>query len=59
MIGDALLSGHVTLADWLWLIAAIVFVIHAVILWTARPDPARGALLPAGLALTALALLVL
>jgi len=59
MISDALISGHITLADWLLLIAVIVFVIHAVLAWTKRPDPTSGALLPAGLALTALALLVL
>ena len=59
MISDALISGHVAAADWLWLIAAIVFVIAAVLAWTKRPDPTTGALLPTGLALVALALLVL
>ncbi len=59
MTADALITGHPTLADWLLLIAAIAFVIHAILAWTARPDPTRGALLPAGLALVAIALLVL
>jgi hypothetical protein len=59
MYADALIDGHVTLADWLLLIATIAFVIHAVLAWTARPDPTRGALLPTGLALVAIALLVL
>ena len=59
MISDALISGHITLADWLWLIAAIVFVIAAVLAWTKRPDPTTGALIPIGLALTVIAFLVL
>ena len=59
MIADQLLSGHTTLADWLFLLAAVLFVIHAVLAWTKRPDPTTGALLPTGLALVALALLVL
>lgn len=59
MISDALISGHVTLADWCWLIAAIVFVIAAVLAWTKRPDPTTGALVPIGLALVAIGWLVL
>ena len=59
MLSDALISGHVALADWLWLIAVVVFVIAAVLAWTKRPDPTTGALVPIGLALTALAWLVL
>jgi len=59
MISDALISGHVALADWLWLVAAIVFVIAAVLAWTKRPDPTTGALVPIGLALTVLGFLVL
>jgi len=59
MIADQLLSGHTTLADLLWLIAVIVFVIAGLLAWTKRPDPTTGALVPIGLALTAFALMVL
>ena len=59
MISDALISGHITLADWLWLIAAVAFVIAAVLAWTKRPDPTTGALIPIGLALTVIGWLVL
>lgn len=59
MWADALISGHVALADWLWLIAAIVFVIAAVLAWTKRPDPTTGALIPIGLALTVIGFLIL
>jgi hypothetical protein len=59
MIADALMSGHVTLADWLFLLAAVVFVIAAVLAWTKRPDPTTGALVPIGLALVAVGWLVL
>ena len=59
MIADQLLSGHTTLADWLLLIAVIAFVIAGVLAWTKRPDPTTGALVPIGIALTALAWLVL
>lgn len=51
-------SGQVDLADWLLLAAAIVFALAALITTTQRPDPSRGALIPAGLALVAVALLV-
>jgi hypothetical protein len=59
MISDALISGHITLADWLFLLAAVVFVIATILAWTKRPDPTTGALIPLGLALTAVAWLVL
>ena len=52
-------SGHVDLADWLYLIAAVVFVVDAVLKLVGRPDPTRGALIPVGLALLAVAWLVL
>ena len=53
-----LIDGHHTLADWLWLIAAILFTIAALLAATGRPDPSRGALVPAGLALVAVGWLV-
>lgn len=56
---STLLDAHTLLADWLLLIAAVLFVVHALILCAARPDPARGSLLPFGLACLAVALLVL
>jgi hypothetical protein len=58
MIADELLSGHVLLADWLFLLAAIVFVIEAVAIVTARPAVSRGILLAVGLELLAVAFLV-
>jgi hypothetical protein len=59
MIALGIASGHVLLSDWLLLIGAILFVIAGVLAWTGRPDPTRGALVPVGLALVAIALLVL
>lgn len=59
MLADALISGHVTLADWLFLLAAVAFVIAAVLAWSRRPDPTTGALVPIGLALVAIGWLVL
>ena len=59
MWADALITGHTTLSDWLLLIAVIVFAIAGLLAWTKRPDPTTGALVPIGLALTALAWLVL
>jgi hypothetical protein len=59
MIADALLSGHVLLADWLFLLAAIVFVVEVVAIVTARPAVSRGILAGVGLALVAVGLLVL
>lgn len=55
----ALYSGHDDLSDLLLLIAAIVFVLAGMIATTMNPDRSRGALIPAGLALMAVALLVL
>jgi hypothetical protein len=52
-------SGHQLLSDWLLLIAAVLFVIAGILAWSGRPDPSRGALVPFGLTLTAVALLVL
>jgi hypothetical protein len=51
-------TGHTDIADWLYLIAAILFVLAGLIKMTQRPDPSAGALIPAGLALVAIALLV-
>jgi hypothetical protein len=55
----ALYSGHDDLSDWLLLIAAILFVLAGMIVTTQTPDRSKGALIPAGLALMAVALLVL
>lgn len=55
----ALSSGHVDLADWLFLIAFIVFVIHVVLAALSVAIPAKLALTQIGLALLALAWLVL
>ena len=58
MLAD-IISGEVDFADIMFLIAAIVFVIAAVLAWTKRPDPTSGALVPIGLALLAVGWLVL
>ena len=55
----ALLAGHDELADWLFLIAAVLFTLAGLITTTRRPDPSAGALVPAGLALVAIGFLVL
>jgi len=52
-------SGHVLLADWLFLLAAILFVIEAVAVVAARPAIGRGVLIAVGLALIAVGWLVL
>lgn len=56
-----LIDGHVLLSDWLLLIAAAVFVIAAVAAYVRQPVPRDivPALVPIGLALVAVALLVL
>lgn len=56
---SALLSGHIVLADWLYLFAAILFVIAGALAASKRPDPTNGALVPFGLTLLAVAFLVL
>lgn len=58
MIAD-IATGHGALADWLFLAAAIVFVLAGLIAATQNPDKSHGSLVPAGLALVAIALLVL
>jgi hypothetical protein len=55
----AFVSGHTDLADWLFLIGAICAGLASLLMLTARPDPSRGALFPAALALVAIGLLVL
>ena len=52
-------SGYTDAADWLFLIAAILFVLYGLILATGTPDKTKGSLLPAGLALVAIAWLLL
>jgi hypothetical protein len=43
MIGDALVSGHILLADWAFLIAAVVFLALAVLaVLRSRPSPPTG-----------------
>lgn len=55
----ALLTGHTALADWLLLIAVVLFALDALVRLAHRPDATGGALIPAGLALVAFALLAL
>jgi hypothetical protein len=52
-------SGHVLLADWLFLLAVVVFVIEVIVLVANRPAITRGVLPAVGLALIALGWLVL
>jgi hypothetical protein len=60
MTGDVgLLSGHVLWADWMFLLAAIVFVVEVIAIVTARPAVSRGILAGVGLALLAVGWLVL
>jgi uncharacterized membrane protein len=65
-----LVDGYGDTAEWLMVLAAIAFFVAAVIAWSARPhvegatgwrttDPTRGALVPFGLTLVAIALLVI
>ena len=54
-----LLSGHVTLADWLFVIGASLFFIAGLLAAIERPDPTHGALVPFGLTLLAVGWLVL
>lgn len=58
----ALIDGYHETAEWLLLIAAILFGVAALLIILARPerpDPSRGALIAVGLCLTALGWLVL
>jgi hypothetical protein len=62
MIADALIDGHVLLSDWLFLIAAVVFVLCALgrAISTVQAKVAvPGYLLEVGLALVTIAWLVL
>jgi hypothetical protein len=59
MLADALATGHVLLADWLFLLAAIVFVVEVAAIVLERPAVSRGILSGVGLALLAVAWLVL
>lgn len=72
MIGAALVTEHSDLAEWLWLIAAVLFAVAGVLRLLARPpdpatpantayysDIARDALVPIGLALLAIGWLVI
>lgn len=52
-------SGHVLLADWLFLLAVIVFVLEVVVLVVNRSAITRGVLPAVGLALIACGWLVL
>ena len=54
-----LISGHVTVADWLLLIGAVLFVLAGIFAALQRPEPSHGALVPFALALVAVAWLVL
>ena len=59
MIADSIASGHVLLADWLFLLAAVLFVVEAVAIVAARPAIGRGVLIACGLAAVAIGWLVL
>ena len=61
MIADALSQGHVLLADWLLVVAAVLFVVAAVARYVRQPVPRDvvPSLVPLGLAFLAVALLVL
>jgi hypothetical protein len=60
MIGDVgLVSGHVLLSDWLLLLAFVAFVVEAAAIVANRPAISRGILTAVGLALIALAWMVL
>jgi hypothetical protein len=52
-------TGHHELADILFLVAFILFVLEAVVIVIARPAIGRGILIAAGLACVALAWMVL
>lgn len=54
-----LITGYVDLAEWLILFATVAFAIAGVLALSSRPDPSHGSLVPFGLALIALAWLVL
>jgi uncharacterized PurR-regulated membrane protein YhhQ (DUF165 family) len=58
MIAD-IATGHHALADVLYLIAFVLFVLEAVAIVVQRPAVGRGILIAAGLACLALAFLVL
>ena len=59
MLALGITSGHVVAADWLFLIAAILFLVAGILAAIQRPDPTHGALVPFGLTLAAVAFLVL
>ena len=59
MLADAIAQGHIYLADWLFLIAAVVFAVAALTAGLKWPDRTHGALVPVGLTLVAIAWLVL
>ena len=52
-------SGHATGADWLFLIAAILFGLAALLPLRVRPVAVESMLLPVGLCLVAIAWLIL
>lgn len=55
-----LIDGHYLLSDWLLLLAAVLFVVAAIVVATRTPRPWRdwSAVVSVGLAATAIALLV-
>lgn len=61
MIAGQIISGHILLADWLFLAAAIVFAVAALAVYLRQAVPRDWvpALVPAGLALVAIAWLLL
>jgi hypothetical protein len=54
-----MIDNHPDLADFLFLLAAVLFVVEAVAIVAARPAISRGILLALGLASVAVALFVL
>jgi hypothetical protein len=59
MLADTLAQGHTYLADWLFLLAVVVFAVATLGAGLKWPDRTHGALVPLGLTLVALAWLLL
>jgi hypothetical protein len=61
VIAGQIISGHILLADWLFLVAAVLFAVAAVAIYVRQTVPRDWipCLVPAGLCLIAVAWLVL
>jgi hypothetical protein len=58
-VDDGITNGNLNWADVLFLIAAILFFVEALLRASAKPEPTRGVLVPLGLTLIAIAWLLL